>query len=273
MLDIMYLRKFINFIRMLGQSSYMIRSMVIRDLRTRYMGSYLGFFWSVIHPLTQLLLYYFLFSVVLKMKLGPEYGGISYAVWLISGLLPWMFFTEVINRSPNAILEQSNVIKKVVFPSEILPFVHLTAAMVNHFIGLTILIGFIVVLGYGISIKILFVFLYLFAIGIFALGISWLLSSLNVFLRDIGHVMSVVINIWFFLTPISYPAGMIPPRVKVLLRVNPMMHAIDGYRMALLGKADMDIKGLAYFLLVGCITFIIGGLVFQKLKTAFADVL
>lgn len=258
---------------MLGQSSYMIRSMVIRDIRSRYMGSYLGFFWSVIHPLTQLLLYYFLFSVVMKMRLGAEYGETSFAVWLIAGLLPWMFFTEVVNRSPNAILEQSNVIKKIVFPSEILPFVHLTAAMVNHFIGLTILLGFLIVLGNGVSLNILFVFLYLFAIGIFALGISWLLSSLNVFLRDIGQVISVVINIWFFLTPITYPAKMIPPNVKMLLRLNPMMHAIDGYRMALLGKAGMDINGLAYLLIVGLVTFVIGGLIFQKLKPAFADVL
>jgi len=251
----------------------MIRSMVIRDLRARYMGSYLGFFWSVIHPLTQLLLYYFLFSVVLKMRLGPEYGGTSFAIWLIAGLLPWMFFTEVVNRSPNAVLEQASVIKKMVFPSELLPFVHLTAAMVNHFIGLTILFGFLIVLGYGLSFNILFVFLYLFAIGLFALGISWLLSSLNVFMRDIGQVISVVINIWFFLTPISYPGRMIPPSVKGLLRLNPMLHAVDGYRMALLGKADIDMTGLAYLLVVALITFTLGGLTFQKLKPAFADVL
>lgn len=269
----MYLRKFINFIRMLGQSSFMIRSMVIRDIRTRYMGSYLGFFWSVIHPLSQLLLYYFLFSVVLKMKLGAEYGGTSFAIWLIAGLLPWMFFTEVVNRSPGAVLEQSNVIKKMVFPSEILPFVHLTAAMVNHFIGLTILFGFLLVLGYGISLKIVFVILYMFAIGIFSLGISWLLSSLNVFLRDIGQVVSVVMNIWFFLTPISYPGHMIPKRVQWLMDLNPMLHAVAGYRMALLGKADMDIRGLAYLLVVGIVIFVIGGLTFQKLKPAFADVL
>lgn len=273
MTDIMYLRKFVNFIRMLGQSSYMIRSMVIRDIRSRYMGSYLGFFWSVIHPLTQLLLYYFLFSVVMKMRLGAEYGDTSFAIWLIAGLLPWMFFSELVIRSPGTVLEHSSVIKKMVFPSEILPFVHLTAAMMNHFIGLTILFGFLLVLGYEISLKIIYLFLYMFTIGLFALGISWLLSSLNVFLRDIGQVISVVMNIWFFLTPISYPIHMIPPHANVLLRLNPMLHVVDGYRMALLGKADMDIGGLAYILIVGLVTFVIGGLVFQKLKPAFADVL
>ena len=258
---------------MLGLNSYMIRSMVTRDMRERYMGSYLGFFWSVIHPLTQLLIYYFLFSVVMKMRLGPEYGGTSYAIWLISGLLPWMFFTEVVNRSPDAVLGQASIIKKMVFPSELLPFVHLAAAMVNHFIGLSILMGFILVLGYGISTKLLFVFLYLLIIGMFALGVSWLLSSLNVFLRDIGQIISVVINIWFFLTPIMYPGSMIPPEVQGLMKLNPMFHAVEGYRMALLGRADMDVKGLAFLLVIALITFAIGGLTFQKLKPAFADVL
>lgn len=269
----MYLRKFINFIRMLGQNSYMIRSMVSRDIRARYMGSYLGFFWSVIHPLTQLLLYYFLFSVVMRMRLGAEYGETSFAVWLIAGLLPWMFFTEVVNRSPNAVLEQSNVVKKMVFPSELLPFVHLTSAMVNHFIGLGILTCFLLFSGNGISLNILFVFVYMLMIGIFALGISWLLSSLNVFLRDIGQIIGVIINIWFFLTPITYPSQMIPPEAQGVLRLNPMLYAIDGYRMALLGKGDMDFRGLAILLSVAIITFVIGGLTFQKLKPAFADVL
>src|SRR4030067_1972145 len=255
MLDILYLRKFINFIRMLVQSSYMIRSMVIRDIRSRYMGSYLGFFWSVIHPLSQLLLYYFLFSVIMRMRLGTEYGETSFAIWLIAGLLPWMFFTEVVSRSPSAVLEQSSVIKKMVFPSELLPFVHLTAAMVNHFIGLLIISGFILVLGYGISFKIVYLILYLFAIGVFALGISWILSSLNVFLRDIGQVISVVIHIWFFINPITYPSHMIPAKINGFLRFNPMLHAVDGYRMALLGKADIDITGLTLLLIVAIITF------------------
>lgn len=268
-----YVRKFINFLYMLTQNSYMIRSMVSRDIRTRYMGSYLGFFWSVIHPLTQLLLYYFLFSVVMRIRLGEEYGETSFAIWLIAGLLPWMFFTEVVNRSPNAVLEQASVIKKMVFPSELLPFVHLTAAMVNHFIGIGILTCFLLLLGYGISLKILFVFLYLLMIGIFALGISWLLSSLNVFLRDIGQVIGVIINIWFFLTPISYPSHMIPPEAQGVLRLNPMLYAIDGYRMALLGRGNIDFSGLVIFLIVALITFAVGGLTFQKLKPAFADVL
>jgi lipopolysaccharide transport system permease protein len=134
---------FLNFLRSVHQNSYMIRSMIIRDMRARYIGSFLGIFWSIIHPLTQLIIYYFVFSVILKIKLRPEYGGTDFSLWLVAGLLPWLFFAEVLSRSPGAVLDQSSLITKTVFPSEILPLAHLGAALINHFIGVVIFFGFI----------------------------------------------------------------------------------------------------------------------------------
>jgi ABC-type polysaccharide/polyol phosphate export permease len=259
--------------RLVEQNAYMIRAMVIRDMRARYMGSFLGFFWSVIHPLTQLVLYYFVFAVVMKMRLGPEYGETNYAFWLMTGLLPWMLFAEAVTRSPNAVIEQSNLVKKMPFPSEIFPIVNLTAAIVNHLIGLTLLIGFLALFGEGVSFNILWVLPYLAVTTLFILGVTWLLSAVNVFLRDIGQIISVVVNIWFFLTPIIYPPTLVPDSVKGILRLNPMLHVVDGYRMAILGKADVDIGGLAYVLVAGLVAFALGGMTFKKLKPAFADVL
>jgi len=263
----------IHFLRLLYRSNYMIWSMVIRDMKKRYVGSLLGIFWSVIQPLTQLMIYYFIFSVVFKIRLGPEYGGTHYAIWLIAGLLPWLFFAEVMNRCPSSVLEQSSLIKKMVFPSEILPIVTLSAAIISHLIGMIILIGLLVVLGGAISIKILLVIPYLFALGLFALGISWILSSLNVFLRDIGQVIGVVINIWFYLTPIVYSRQFVPGLLQKAFKLNPMLHIIEGYRMALLGKTDMDVTGLSYTLAVGTIFLVIGAFTFRRLKPTFADVL
>src|SRR3989304_6855086 len=125
---------FLNFIRGVYQNTYMIRNMVIRDIRARYIGSFLGIFWSIIHPLTQLLVYYFVFSVILKVKLGPEYETTNFAIWLVAGLLPWMFFAEVFTRSPGVILEQSSIITKPLFPSEILSLTLIVAAMINPLI-------------------------------------------------------------------------------------------------------------------------------------------
>jgi ABC-type polysaccharide/polyol phosphate export permease len=251
----------------------MIRAMVIRDMRARYMGSFLGFFWSVIHPLTQLLIYYFVFAVVLKMRLGPEYGGTNFAVWLIAGLLPWMLFAEAVTRAPNAVLDQSNLVKKMVFPSEIFPIVNLTAAIVNHLIGLVILLGFLVVSGNGLSFKIVLILPYLLLTGLLVLGISWLLSAVNVFLRDIGQIISVVVNIWFFLTPVIYPPNLIPESVRWLFGLNPMFYVVDGYRAALLGKTEINLPGMAYVLMIAFAIFALGGMTFKKLKPNFADVL
>ena len=259
--------------RLLRQNAYMIRAMVIRDMRARYMGSFLGFFWAVIHPLTQILIYYFVFGVVLKMRLGPEYGGASFALWLTTGLLPWMLFAEAVTRAPGAVLEQSSLVKKMVFPSEIFPIVNLTAAIVNHLIGLAILLGFLVLSGYGFSFQIVLILPYLLLTGFLALGISWFLSAVNVFLRDIGQIISVAVNIWFFLTPIMYPPNLVPGGVRGPLGLNPMLHVVEGYRTALLGKTEMDVAGMAYVLLVALAIFALGGLTFKKLKPAFADVL
>jgi len=184
-----------------------------------------------------------------------------------------MLFAEVVNRSPGAVLEQSSLITKMVFPSEILPLTHLAAALINHLIAIVIFIAFLLVFGYGMSFKILLILPYLLATAIFALGISWMLSALNVFLRDIGQIIGVLVNIWFFLTPIFYPRYLIPESFQGLYGLNPMLQAVEGYRVALLGKIDIDIAGLSYLLLVGLATFALGGLIFKKLKPAFADVL
>ncbi len=258
---------------MIYQSSYLIRSMVIRDLRARYIGSFLGVFWSIIHPLTQLLIYYFIFSVVLKIKLGPEYEQTDFAIWLVAGLLPWMFFADVINQSPRVVLEQSSLITKSVFPSEILSFSLLVVAAINHFIGCIIFIGFIVLYGYDITLKAFLILPIFLTTGIFALGISWMMSALNVFLRDIGQIIGVFVNIWFFLTPIIYPRHLIPENWQGFYNLNPMIYSIEVYRVGLLGSSDINIEGLLYLLFVSLMTFAFGGLIFKKLKPAFADVL
>ena len=251
----------------------MIKSMAIRDIRARYVGSFLGIFWSIIHPLTQLLIYYFVFSVILKIKLGPEYGETNFAVWLVAGLLPWMFFADVLTRSPGAVLEQSSLVSKTVFPSEILPLTLLIAAIINHLIGVVIFIGLLVFFGYGITLKILLIIPILLTTAIFALGLSWMLSALNVFLRDIGQIIGVFVNIWFFLTPIVYPRHLIPKNLQFFYGLNPLVYSVEGYRASFLGTININIEGLLYLLLLGLIIFALGGLIFRKLKPAFADVL
>jgi len=267
------LKRLVHSSRLIWQSNYMIRSMVARDLKARYIGSLMGFFWSVIYPFTQIGLYFFVFAVLLKVRIGPEYGGTSFALWMIAGLLPWMFFAEVVNKAPSSVVEQSSLIKKIVFPSEIFPIINLSAAVLNHLIAVTMFLAVIVLSGHGVSLKLLWVVPYLLATGVFALGLSWLLSSLNVFLRDVGHITGVIVNIWTFLTPIFYPRTLIPEPLQGLFALNPMLHVVEGYRMALLGKTETDISGYSYLVIVTLVAAMIGASVFRRLKPSFADVL
>ena len=267
------MRSLVNFVRKIVQNRYMIRSLVVRDIRARYTGSFLGVFWAFIHPLIQLVMFYFVFSVVLKARLGAEYAGTHYAIWLMCGMLPWMLFSEIVNRSPGAVLEQANLITKTVFPSEILPLAHVAAAMMNHLIMFSILTGFLVVLGDGFSLKFLWIPVFFLGVILFSLGLAWFLSAVNVFLRDIGQVLGVVLQFWFFFTPVIYPAGLIPEKFQAWLSFNPMLHPVEGYRMALLGRAEPNLWGLAVLYTWGIGAIIFGGLVFRKLKPIFADVL
>ena len=205
--------------------------------------------------------------------MGPEYGQTNFAMWLVAGLLPWMFFAEIVTRSPGAVLEQSSLITKTVFPSEILPLVHLIAAIINHLIGMVIFLGFLFIFGQAVSMKIFLILPFMLSTCIFALGIAWLISALNVFLRDIGQIIGVFVNIWFFLTPIIYPRHLIPDSFQGLYGLNPMLHAVEAYRVGLLGKTDIYLEEVSYVLLLGLATFVVGGLIFRKLKPAFADVL
>jgi ABC-type polysaccharide/polyol phosphate export permease len=263
----------VNFPRFVSQNSYMLRSMVVRDIRSRYVGSFLGIFWALVHPLTQLMIFYFIFSIVLKARLGEEYSGVHYAFWLMSGMLPWMLFAEIVNRSPGAVLEQANLIKKTVFPSEIISLAHASAAIVTHLIASSILLGFLIIRGPGISLTLLWLPIFLLGVILFAIGLAWTLAALNVFLRDIGQVLGTIINIWFFLTPIIYPLHLIPGNLQKWVALNPMLYPVEGYRMALLGRTDMSPAGLAVLFVCGLTAFVLGGLIFKKLQPAFSDVL
>jgi ABC-type polysaccharide/polyol phosphate export permease len=247
--------------------------MVVRDLQARYMGSLMGLFWSVIHPLAQIALYFFVFSIVLKVRVGPEYGGTSFALWMIAGLLPWLFVAEVVNRAPSAVVEQANLVKKMPFPSELFPIVNVATAVANHLVAVGLFICFIALSGHGISPAIVWLLPYLLVAAVFGLGIAWILSSLNVFIRDVGQVTGVAVNIWFFVTPILYPLNAVPERLGPLFAVNPMLHVVEGYRAALLGKPEIGVWGYWYLLVVAGAMIVMGATVFRKLKPVFADVL
>ena len=267
---------FFNFIRKLVRHRGLIQSMVERDLKSRYVGSVMGIFWSVIHPLVLLVSYTFVFSVIIRHPLGPETGMASFAVYLFCGILPWMMFQETLTRSSNILVDNANLITKTLFPSEVLPVAVLIANLVNHLIGVGIFLVIILFYLQNLSLYVLLIPLYLFPLMLFALGLSWVVSSLQVFLRDTAQVVTVVLTFWFWFTPIFYTKKHlrnVSEELAFAMYFNPLAEVVIAYRSCLLHAAMPSWQGLIFLYGMALLTLIGGGLVFRYVKRSFADVL
>ncbi len=265
---------FSTFMRKIYLQRGLIRNFVVRDLRARYIGSFMGFFWSVIHPIVLLISYTFVFSVIFGQRPLPDSGTTSFPLFLFCSILPWLFFQDTLQRSSTVVIDNANLITKTLFPSEILPLTVLLAGVVNHIIGFAILICIILFTLGKISFYILLVPVYFLFLMLFTLGISWLVSSLNVFVRDVSQVISVILTFWFWFTPIFYsPGGRFPPKLLFLLRWNPLAHVVIGYRDCLLRMKMPDLKVLGLLAISSFLVFVGGGLFFRYTKREFVDVL
>jgi len=268
---------FSSFLRKIYIQRGLIKNFVIRDLRSRYIGSFMGFFWSVIHPIVLVVSYTFIFAVVFKIRPTPSSGTDNFPLFLFCGILPWLFFSDTLLRSSTAIIENSNLITKTLFPSEILPLTILLSGLVNHAIGFGILLVMLFWVVGKVSILILLMPVYLFFLMLFTLGLSWLISSLNVFVRDVSQILSVLLTFWFWFTPIFFEPRQIANLewLAVLMRMNPLAHVVSGYRDCILhvpGRAP-DIGSLLILAASSLLVFILGGLFFRNIKREFVDVL
>jgi len=262
-----------NFLQKIYVQRSLIRSFVARDLKARYIGSFMGFFWSVIHPIVLLVSYTFVFSVIFGLRPRPDTGTTSFPLFLFCSILPWLFFQETLQRSSTILIENANLITKTLFPSEILPLVVMLSGLVNHLIGFAILLCILFFTLGKISLFILLVPVYFFLLMLFTLGISWFVASLNVFVRDVSQVLSVVLTFWFWFTPIFYSIDRFPPKMLFLVRWNPLAHFVGGYRDCLLRMRAPDLSILAVLAAVSLLVFAAGGIFFRKTKREFADVL
>lgn len=257
------------------KNKYMIVSMVKRELKQQYNGSLLGIIWSILNPIAIIITYYFVFSLVLKVRLGGSYGDKNFTVWLVGGLLPWMFFSEAIIKSTSSVSANNNLITKTQFPSELLPLISVLTAMVNHFITLGIFLIIMVVTG-AISIKVTYITIVFYTSIILALslGLGWILSALNVYLRDISQIIAIVLNLLMYFTPIIYSIDSVPAKYLKFLKLNPMYHITEGYRKIIFSKFDIgDVKHFIILILLSIFTLIVGKKIFERLKDGFADVL
>jgi ABC-type polysaccharide/polyol phosphate export permease len=247
--------------------------LVRRDFTQRFVGSAIGWIWGLIHPLVLLLSWWFVFQVCLKTPLPADEVTQSYPLFLFAGMLPWLLFSETVQRSASSILEQANLITKTVFPAEIIPVSVFLSSLVSHLLALALLVAAAGVYANQISIFLVVLPVYMLVIGLFAVGIGWIVASIHVFLRDTAQVVSVVLTLWFWLTPIMIPPAKYPERAHFLLFANPLYYVVRSYRAMLLGSEGPDPRDLAIAGACACAAFVAGGLFFRHMKRGFADVL
>lgn len=261
----------VSFLRKLALQRNLIWNFVRRDLRTRYVGSLMGLFWAVIHPLVLLAAYSFVFSIVFQVR-PYQSATENFAIYLFCGILPWLFFQDTLARSSTSVIDHSHLIRKAVFPSEILPVSVLLSNLVTHLIGLALFI--LVLLAAGLlSWSLLWLPLYVAGLMILCLGLGWLAAALQVFLRDTAQILSVLLVFWFWFTPVFYSLDQVPERYRFLLGLNPLSMVVHGYRSCLLEGRHPDWVGLGMLWLMAVCAFVVGGLVFRSTKREFVDVL
>lgn len=266
------LKSFFYFMRLLIVQRHLILSLAQRDVSSQYVGSLLGFAWKLIHPLMIVAVFWVVFSLGFKVR--PQ-NNVPFAVWFTAGMAAWFFFAEVVDGSVGLMVSNASLIKKTVFHAQILPVVKIIACLIAHALFLAILVALIVFSGLPLSIYFLQVVYYLLCLVVLALGISWAVSALNVFIRDVGQIVSVMLQIGFWTTPIFWDYNMMPSKVQVLLKLNPMFYIVQGYRESFVFFSPFwhhPYQSL-YFWLVAVAAFVGGALIFKKLKPQFADAL
>jgi ABC-type polysaccharide/polyol phosphate export permease len=252
----------------------LIQSLVARELKARYRGSILGFFWSFINPLLLLLVYSFVFKYVLPARF-PEVEE-HYELFLFCGLLPWTWFSASLLESSGVLISGGNLIKKVLFPAEILPIVTVVANMVHFFFGLTILAGFLISFGTPVNVFELAWFPVAIAVQLMlTLGFALILSALTVHFRDLRDILGNLMTLWFFATPIIYPYQPIEKAGSwqwEAIRLNPFTHLAITYQEILF--FDGPVGHWFWLLVLGAISvafFLFGYFVFDRLRDTFAE--
>ncbi len=252
----------------------LLLALIKREVAGRYRGSMMGILWSFLLPLLMLAVYTFVFSVVFNARWNTGSDSkTEFALVLFAGLLVFNFFSECINRAPSLILANTNYVKKVVFPLEILPLVIVGAALFHGLIGWFVWLIFYVIF-FGIPpLTVLLFPVVIFPFVLLTMGACWFLASLGVYLRDITQVVGVLTTILLFMSPIFYPVTALPERFQKLMLLNPLTTFIEHTRNVLLwGK----MPGLLWFvivLLIGALSAWVGFWWFQKTRKGFADVL
>ncbi len=250
----------------------LIFTLVSRELKARYRGTVLGYFWSLLNPLLLMMVYTVVFGFIVS---GGRVAGFEstkhYALFLFNGILPWTWFSSSLLESANVLSVQGALIKKIKFPVEVLPIMVVTTNMVHFLLGLPVLIAFFILFGKPLTLWVLFLPISLIAQYIFTLGLCFLVSALTVHFKDIKDILSNLLTLWFFATPIIYRYEPLPQALKYVLNLNPMTHIIESYHYSFFIGSLPHWRRFSVTILVGLLFLYLGYLLFDKLRDTFVE--
>ena len=263
----------------LFQNRKLIWKLSVNDFKTRYAGSYLGMVWAFVQPIVTILMYWFVFGQFMGQNKASLLGGgleVPYVLYLTAGLIPWFFFTEALTNGTTALLEYNYLVKKVVFKISILPIIKIVAASFIHgFFVLFLLILCAVGYGYYPDVYTIQLLYYSFCLFIFVLALSYTTCAVVVFFRDLSQIISIGLQIGMWATPILWNLDALSPEWIMILKLNPLVYIVNGYRSAIYEKEWFfrDFFSTMYFWIVTVVLFGLGAVIFKRLKVHFADVL
>lgn len=242
-----------------------LKNSILKDLRTRYKGSIFGFLWTFLNPLLMLVVYSVLFSIIVRMPVD------NYPIFLFSTLLAWNYFQSTIQSSSSIIVGSSNLIKKIYFPHEILPLSVVFSGLVNFIFGLFILVPALSLFGYYPNMQYIWLPLILFVQVILTIGLSFLVSSLTVFFRDLEHMLTIFLSALFYITPVLFPITMVPEEYRWIFDWNPMVFLMSAYRDIFYYNQQPDFSALISIGLGSIIFMIISQIIFKRNKHKFIE--
>lgn len=258
----------------LYQSRHLIWKLAKNDFKKRYAGSYMGAVWAMAQPVVTVGMYYVVFDVIMGAG-GRGDSDIPFVLFLTAGLVPWFFFSEALNNGTNAMLEYNYLVKKVVFKISVLPIIKIIAATFIHvfFIGILLIVA--AIYGYYPTVYTLQIFYYSACLFVFVLALCYTTCSIVVFFRDLSQIISIALQIGMWATPILWDINTLSARWVFILKLNPLVYIVNGYRTAVYGRQwfFQDFFSTMYFWIITVVLFGIGGAVFRRLKVHFADVL
>ncbi|HLM98566.1 MAG TPA: ABC transporter permease [Bryobacteraceae bacterium] len=260
------------FLQNLIERRSLLFQLVRRDFQQRFVGSVAGWVWGLIHPLVLLVTWTYVFSVCLKQKLPDGQPG-TYPLFIFAGMLPWLLFSDTVQRSSSSLVEQASLITKTIFPSEMVPLSVFLSSLVSHLLALVLMLVATEIKVRSLGLPLAVLPLYMLLLGMLAVGIGWVVAALQVYLRDTAQFVTVILTAWFWMTPIFIFEDQVPARLRILVYANPLAGVVRAYRLVLLSTRVPGWREALPLAVVSLAVFFLGGLVFRHLKRGFADVL